>query len=455
MNLTIMRFGRSCLRDINVYNKMLEIIDQYKDSKLIFVIPALPEITELLGESILKSERHEDVSSILQNIQNKHNQVIHSIFSEYQVHLLEEFLQDNLEKIKEKLEDIEEFGISNYKIDFVISFGELFSTYILSNFLLNHDCNVEYISANNFIVIGEDGLPIMDVTTKKIQEIIIPFLENNTIPIISGSIGRNKEGHITTLGPGGNDLTATIIADALQGEKYNTKIIFWETIAGIMTADTKIEPSATLIENLSYEEAKEISYYGVKVLHPSCIQHIQYKEIPLEIRDIKDLTKENYTKITKYGDKKSTVKGIAYIDEVAMISAISEALVEVPGTVAKLFGLMGENKINVTLISQSSSEVNTTFVVDKKECERATKIIKNDDFFRKWFEVKSEIVAEIAIIGEGLGNPGILGKVFSALGEKKIEVLAISQASGGLNISILVPKAQLKNTINAIHQCFL
>ena len=455
MNLIIMRFGRNCLTDINAYNKILEIINQYKDSKLAFVIPALPEITELLEESTLKSERHEDVSSILQSIKNKHNQIIHSIFSEYQVHLLDEFLQDNLEKIKEKLDDIKEFGISSYKSKFVISFGELFSTYILSNFLLNHDCNVEYISANNFIVVGEDVLPIMDVTTRKIQETIVPLLEKNMIPIISGSIGRNKEGHITTLGPGGNDLTATIIANALQGEKYDVKIIFWETIAGIMTADTKIEPSAKLIENLSYEEAKEISYYGVKVLHPSCIQHIQHKEIPLEIRDITDLTKEQFTKITKHGDKKSTVKGIAYIDEVAMISAISEALVEVPGTVAKLFGLMGKNKINVTLISQSSSEVNTTFVVDKKECERAIKIIRDNDFFRKWFEVKSDIVAEIAIIGEGLGKSGILGKVFSALGENKIEVLAISQASGGLNITVLVPKDKLKNGIKAIHQCFL
>ncbi|NVM04938.1 MAG: hypothetical protein HWN67_21635, partial [Candidatus Helarchaeota archaeon] len=140
MNLIIMRFGRNCLTDINAYNKILEIINQYKDSKLAFVIPALPEITELLEESTLKSERHEDVSSILQSIKNKHNQIIHSIFSEYQVHLLDEFLQDNLEKIKEKLDDIKEFGISSYKSKFVISFGELFSTYILSNFLLNHDC---------------------------------------------------------------------------------------------------------------------------------------------------------------------------------------------------------------------------------------------------------------------------------------------------------------------------
>ena len=347
------------------------------------------------------------------------------------------------------------FGISSYKTNFVLSFGELFSTYILSNFLLTNDCDVEYISPNNLIVVGENGLPIMDVTTRKIQEAIIPLLEKNIIPIISGSIGRNKEGHITSLGPGGNDLTATILADSLQKDPYLVKVIFWEPIQGIMTADPDIEPSAKLIENLSYAQTKEIAYFGAKVLHPRCIQHIQYKEIPLEIRDITDLTREKCSKISKLGEKGPDVKGIVYIDEVAMISAISEALVEVPGTLAKLFGLMGANNINITMVSQSSSEINTTFVVDKKDGDRAVNVIRNSDFFRRWFVVNLQIVAEIAIIGEGLGQPDILGKVFSALGQKKVNVLAISQASGGLNISILVPKEQLKNSIKAIHQCFL
>jgi len=138
-----------------------------------------------------------------------------------------------------------------------------------------------------------------------------------------------------------------------------------------------------------------------------------------------------------------------------MISAISEALVEVPGTLARLFNLMGKNNINVTMVSQSSSEINTTFVVDKKNCEKAVRVIRNSDFFRRWFVVDSQIVTEIAVIGEGLGQPGILGQVFSALGNSKIDVLAISQASGGLNITILVPKDQLEKSIKAIHQCFL
>jgi len=167
------------------------------------------------------------------------------------------------------------------------------------------------------------------------------------------------------------------------------------------------------------------------------------------------LSQEKFTKILKIGDKTPIVKGIVYIDEVAMVSAISEALVEVPGTLAKLFDLMGKNNINVTMISQSSSEINTTFVVNKDDGEKAAMVILNSEFFKRWFEVTLEIVAEIAIIGKGLGRPDILGKVFSALGQKQIDVLAISQASGGLNISILVPKDQLKNSIRAIHQCFL
>jgi len=450
-----MRLGRKCLISPDSYHQVVEILKKFKDSKLVLVVSALPEISDLLNKSIIEAARKQNVSSTLQTIKNRHDQIIHSIFSEYQVHLLDEFLQDNLEKIKEKLEDIKEFGPSSFKTNFILSFGELFSAYILTNYLSTQNFDVEFISANNLIVIGEDSLPIMEVTARKIKEAILPLLEHNSIPIVSGSIGRNKEGHITTLGPGGNDLTATIIADSLQGEPYLVNLIFWEPIDGIMTADPQIEPNANLIQSLTYEQAKEISYFGAKILHPRCIQHIQYKEIPLEIRNFNDLSKEKGTKIDKFGEKEKNIKGIEYIREVAMVSAISEALVEVPGTLAKLFDLMGKNNINVTMVSQSSSEINTTFVVDKKDCKKAVKVIRNSDFFRRWFIVKSKIVAEIAIIGEDLGLPGILGKIFSALGSNEIEILAISQASGGLNITILVKKEFLEKSIKAIHECFL
>ncbi len=134
-----MRFGTNCFSDSEAYNKIIDIIKKFKENKMVFVVSALPEVTELLNECTTKANRKQDLTPVLQAIQNKHNQIIHSIFSEYQVHLLEEFLQDNLEKIKEKLDDIKEFGLSPYKRDFVLSFGELFSAYILSNFLLIND----------------------------------------------------------------------------------------------------------------------------------------------------------------------------------------------------------------------------------------------------------------------------------------------------------------------------
>lgn len=453
-NLIIMRFGRNCLSDSSAYEKITEITNKYKDSKLIYVVSALPEVTDLLQECIIKAERHQDYNATFQTIQNKHNQIIHSVFPEYQGSLLDEFLEENLEKIKGKLEDIREFGVSSYKIDYIFSFGEMFSAYILSNFLSSQDFDAEYVPANNFIITGEDNLPVMDIINRKIEDNIRPLLKSDIIPVTSGSIGRNKDGYITTLGPGGADLTATILADSIQGDPYLVKVIFWEPVEGIMTADPKIEPSATLIETLSYEEAKEIAHFGAKVLHPRCIPHVQYKEIPLEIRDFNNYSEERFTNITKFGDKKQSVKGIVYIDEVAMISAISEAFVEVPGTLARLFDLMGKNNINITMVSQSSSEINTTFVVDKKDGEKAVKLIRNFEFFRKWFEVTVDIVAEIAIIGE-VYQTNILSKIFSALADNKINALAISQASKGLNISILIPKNQLVKSIQVIHKSFL
>ena len=136
-----------------------------------------------------------------------------------------------------------------------------------------------------------------------------------------------------------------------------------------------------------------------------------------------------------------------------MVTAISSALVSQPGVLAKIFDLMGRKNINISFVSQSSSEVNTTFVTDSKDGGKVTDAFRGDPFFGKWFDITVEKVSLIAIIGEGFNKPGILGRIFNAL--KTNTVLAISQATGGINISILVPKDELESAIKSIHAEFI
>ncbi|MHA1785246.1 MAG: aspartate kinase [Candidatus Helarchaeota archaeon] len=456
MDLIVMKFGGSCLRNAEAFDKILKINELYKnDNKLVFVASALSGVTDLLLKLAHKAKDHEVHEHIIDQIRSKHVDIIEKILDmKYQI-LYKEFLDECLNKIEEMLHDIEEYELTPYKIDFIISFGEILSTKILAIYLNSRGIPCEYVPANLFLITDSmynDALPLMEITEKKIQEKIIPIIEDGKIPVITGFIARNLEAHITTLGRGGSDFTTTILAYSLK-PKYNSKVILWKDVDGVLTTNPKIEPSAKLIEQISYLEAKELAYFGAKLLHPRCIGPLERREIPLEIRNFDKLETKKCSKIEKIIDIPQKVKGITYIEEVSMVSAISSATVSQPGVLAKIFDLMGKNNINVSFVCQSSSEVNTTFVVDANDGEKASKLLRLNPFFSKWFDISVEKVSLIAIVGEGFNKPGILGRIFNAL--KNNTVLAISQTTGGINISILIPKEELNSAIKAIHGEFI
>jgi aspartate kinase len=293
----------------------------------------------------------------------------------------------------------------------------------------------------------------MNITVRKVRDLLLPLIKLNHFPVCTGFIGRNKEGHLTTLGPSGTEFTATLIAYCLKDENYETKVIIWKDIEGILNADPEIVPAARTIKQLSYAEAKEIAI-GTYIIHPKCIQPIQNREIPLEIRNINNVSSPNFTIIQKQPISQKEVIGITYKEEVAMISAISESTVEIPGVVAKIFDLMGQNDINITMISQSSSEITTTFVVSATDGQNAKELLSASDFFKEWFEIRVDIVGMLSVIGTGINLPKNLSKIFSALQKVGTKVLALSQASDGLNITILVKKEDLIKAILTLHKEF-
>ncbi|MHC1590518.1 MAG: aspartate kinase, partial [Candidatus Helarchaeales archaeon] len=416
----------------------------------------LQGITDLLLNSARAASRLEDAEEYLLKIIQKHEETIEKVIPEKFQLPVKEFLEDNIQVIRNVLDDIKEFEISPYKIDQIISRGEMLSTFLLTKYLEGNKFKVKYVQATEFLVTDSmynDALPLLDITCQKINAKIKPLLKNDIIPVVTGFLARNIEGHVTTLGRGGTDFTATILAHCLKTESNEIRVILWKDVDGVLTTHPDIAPNARLIEHLSYSEAKEFAYFGAKLINPKCITPIQKEGILLELRNFEDLSKTKFTVVDATTDVTEGVKGITFFKEVSMISAISAATVSQPGVLAKLFDLMGKNNINVSFVSQSSSEINTTFVVDKKDGERAKKILQEDKFFSKWFQISVEDVGLIAIIGEGFNRPGILGRIFSAL--TSTQILAVSQASGGINISILVPKEQLKDAILSIHEEFI
>jgi aspartate kinase len=454
-DILIMKFGGSCLKNPESMNKIINILKKYKDNELLLVASALSGITDKLIRATNNANKKLNYYSLTNEIKKSHLDIIEKINDPVYLEMAENHLMDHLDDLNNMLSEIEIFGLTPYKLDYVISRGEKLSTFILYCFLSSEGFNSEYVPADKLIFtdnVYQNALPIMDATQNLINSKI---KLTGKIYCITGFIGRNIEGHSTTLGRGGSDFTATIIANCLhKPPERKSRVILWKDVPGLLTAHPEIEPKAKLVARLSYNEAKEMAYFGSKILHPKCIIPISEKNIPLEIRNFEDPMCLECTIIAEQTEKRE-ITGISVIPKVAMVSAISTGIVQIPGVLAKLFSLMGENDINVMMVSQSSSEINTTFTVSKKDGIRAKEIIENSKFFAKWFTVNVKDVGMMAIIGLNLANVLITSRIFNALSKREIPIYALAQGSNGLNISILIPPDKLVDAVNLIHSEFI
>jgi aspartate kinase len=269
---------------------------------------------------------------------------------------------------------------------------------------------------------------------------------------LTGFIGRNKIGYITTLGRGGSDYTATILAHSLYsaGEDKEIKVILWKDVDGLLAINPKYVPESSLIRNLDYDEAKHIANFGAKILHPKCLEAIEKYKIPLEIRNFSKPLGDNFTEISDQSNKEQ-IKGISAVELATIVTVSSGSLVDVPGVLAKIFRVMSKNKISVSLVAQSSSEISTSFIINAEDSERAVQALEDSKFFSDFFTINWEDVAVINVTGLKILETSTKAEIFLALNKKNVHVKAISQSYEELNLSIVIERKKLNDAINIIH----
>ena len=455
-----MKFGGSCLTDKNAFKKILKIANIYKDAKKIFVVSALKGITDLLLKA---AQGLEDIKITDQNIsliEKKHLDVIEQIFEEDSAQYIKakDWIDIKLSELDDAFADIKEFGLEPYYRDYVLSFGEILSTFILNQYLLSCGLDSVYIPANKIIITSDEfnnAYPLYELTDTRIKSLLIPLIENpkkDVVMCLTGFIGRNKIGYITTLGRGGSDYTATILAHSLYniGSDKNIKVILWKDVDGLLAINPKYVPGSSLIKNLDYGEAKHIANFGAKILHPKCLEAIEKYKIPLEIRNFDKPLDDNFTEISDHSDKEQ-IKGISAVEFATIITVISGSLVDVPGVLAKIFKVMSKNKISVSLVAQSSSEISTSFIVQSNDSEEAIEALNQSKFFSEFFEIKWEDVAVINITGLKILETKTKAEIFIALDKKNVQVKAIAQSYDELNLSLVIEREKLIDAVNVIH----
>jgi aspartate kinase len=344
-------------------------------------------------------------------------------------------------------------------LDAISGLGEMMCAPILSCAISERGLASRSIEATELIVSDDQfgqAEPLMAETRRQTRDKLTPLLEQGEIPVVTGFIAATKEGALTTLGRGGSDYTASIIGAALDADE----VWIWTDVDGVMTANPGEAREARTMREISYSEASELAYYGAKVLHHKTILPVYKQGIPIRI--LNSFNPENPgTRISVEGHPSSRgVKAVTSIRHVSLITISGKGMQGIPGVAAKALAAVAAERANILMIAQASSENNICIVINSSEAARVVKSLRSALEFDLMLGHIEDIsaydsIAVVAVVGDRMqGTPGIAGKIFAALGDSGVNVIAISQGSSERNVSMVVAAPDAAEAVRAIHRAF-
>ncbi len=343
--------------------------------------------------------------------------------------------------------------------DAVASLGERLIVPIAAQVFREGGVNARAIEATQLIVTDDvfgAANPLMEATHARTRTQIVPMLEAKAVPVTTGFIGATREGVVTTLGRGGSDFTATILGSAVDADQ----VWIWTDVNGVMTTDPRIVPDAHTLAEISYMEAAELAFFGAKVIHPKTILPAAEKNIPIRILNSFNPSHPGTLIVRDPRATDSLVKAITAIRNLSIVTVEGRGMIGVPGVAGRVFSTVAREQINVLMISQSSSEQNICFLVESSSADRAINALQREfelerlrqNIERIWTQ---DQVVIVAIVGAGLkGTPGIAARVFGALAEKRINIIALAQGSSEYNLSLVVDQRDADESVRVIHAAF-
>ena len=452
--MKVLKFGGSSVGNPEIIKQVIQIVNSQKE-KSIVVVSAFKGVTDqIIAMSEKASMGKEGYKEELSEIQERHLKAVEDLIHPDKKEAVALAVSHLIHEMLDLLYGVYLVGdLAPKTKDHLLSFGERLSSFIISNAFENGSC----VDMRHFIRTNSNhGNAQVDFneTNKNIKE---AFKNLPGIAVAPGFIATNEKGQITTLGRGGSDYTAAIIASAIDADLLE----IWTDVDGFMTADPRKVNKAYVIENLSFAEALELSHFGAKVLYTPTLHPAYKKNIPIKIKNTFNPVAPG-TLISKDAGNynRSPIKGISSIDKIDLITLLGSGLPGVTGTSMRLFTALASKNINIVLITQASSEYSISFAVQPEDTEIAEVALRQEfnveTEYKKIIEINIERnLSVIAIVGEKMKNtPGISAKLFKSLARNGISVIATAQGSSELNISVVIQASQLKKGLNAIHEGF-
>jgi len=457
--MKVLKFGGSSVASSENINKVINIVKESSNkNNVAVVVSALGGITDLLLEAgNLACKGDENYKNSFKTIEKRHLQVARELIPVNNQSSVLGQIKKILNKLESTLEGVSLINeLSDKTSDKIVSFGELFSSFIITEALKSNDLDAELKNSQELIVTDENFSNAAVLFSKTNANIENYFKKNNHKIIVSpGFVAKTEQGEVSTLGRGGSDYTASIIAAATNASVLE----IWTDVSGMYTANPKFVRQAFPIKNISYQEAMELSHFGAKVLYPPTIQPVLRKEIPICIKNTFDAKAEG-TLITKTSLNNEPIKGISHIENMALITLEGGGMIGIPGISKRLFGALSAEKISVSLITQASSEHSICFAISNNDAKKAKEAIDKEFNYEIEQNKIEPLVVEkdnaiIALVGDHMkSHQGISGKMFSTLGKNNVNIRAIAQGASEKNISAVISHKDIKKALNTLHSEF-
>lgn len=457
--MKVLKFGGTSVANANNIALVKNIVAKSVANKNIVVVSALGGITDLLLTTAkLASAQNTDYKISLKEIEERHLNTIKELIPVLQQSKVLSKVKSELNTLETLLEGAYLIGEITPKLsDKIVSFGELLSSYIISEYFIAEHLNCTYKDSRELIKTnGNFGKATVDfnVTNENCQNYFSSVSQD--IIVMAGFIASSSNGDSTTLGRGGSDFTAAIVASAIDAELLE----IWTDVSGMYTANPRIVKQAMAIPHISYEEAMELSHFGAKVLYPPTIQPVLSKGISIVIKNTFDATNKG-TLITKNKNEQGkTVRGISHVENIALLSLEGSGMVGIPGISKRFFEVLSQSNISVVLITQASSEHSICVGIADNDSDKAVQIVNEAFEYEITLGKIKPVIAErdlaiIALVGDNMkSHQGLSGKMFSTLGKNNVNIRAIAQGASERNISAVIVKEDVKKALNTLHEEF-
>ena len=465
-NLLVMKFGGTSVGSAERMKAACDLIARYAGERPVTaVVSAMSKITDLLLDTTRLAEADDQaaIDHNLNQLTSRHLDAAKDLVPAAELERVHGEVTDLVAEFQRIVNGIQMLGYRPARaVDEAIAVGERLSALLVSEHLRSRGISAEAVNAAEAVVtdsVFNAASPLMDLTCEKAQGRLMPILRKGAIPIVTGFNGATVEGWPTTLGRGGSDFSASILAAALDA----TELWIWTDVDGIMTADPRLVPDARILDEITYSEAAELAWAGAKVLHPRTIAPLVERGIPVWSKNSFSPEKPGTRIVPKLTAGNSGARAVTSMANVALVS-LEPASAAVSGVHLMARALDALDRVNVEILALSSSSYRQSFcfLVRNDEIEKACDAIQvalSLEFAHGYVNdvAVDRNVGLLAVVGEGMrGAQGLAGRIFTAISREKVNVIAIAQGSSELTISIAVRRDGLEKAVRAVHaECHL